>query len=1014
MMTRKQLLFESVVARKKTAAAGILLSLFCCTGAAQAAPAVSADRVEIIQTPDRVVVGLKDLHLLRWKHNTLNAVYIFRDRAGAELHAHTVDCTDTAVPSHLLFDKREGAEYAEVTVLLRDGDTELLQQTLPMPATAEPATIVALSTETAAVVPGTRTDPSALPDPIPLPDLAQAREVTLADSPRRWDLEQSVKRVVSEMNFPSMGANNNSVIGPQTAYPDDPERRSHYDSVKSTLYDPVTGTRLSTLKYLVEIPLDPAWRLGEFDIHVTVPPERLGVHISDEKVNDEPDAIRITGNDQGGLMQGTRTVTLDDAGNMYFATREELIRFDVREARFEKAPVHIVEFVRSFLPDLSDVPQAEEGPVESMGLAGSTMKYQVFYGGRDRLFLSFHHSYFRDGHLALSAVLSVPTAHWDDAEAFKQASRLNAASWAAAEHPLYNTWVPPEGELRKLNWTWFIDDDIYMLAYDKNHFWRMRVDEQGNTVELEKLTELEGRPLDHFEPPKWAILDDGRQGVALEVRFGDDGSKAHAFRAAGSNRYVRIEEHNIKSSSWKSHRSRSGARIRAGTTVYGVRSYSKEAVAWFFDLPDFGQGTVTVYYDILEWMRQNPEGIEHLLEQMHGPSLGPEFGISPIPGEGMTMLGNSEYGGYYWSYYDLSKPDDPVVRKRNLSADVLSNVELPLGAGLGPYCRTWRRESDSDVFYFAGYTGIGRMRVRESRQLRMQSVVEPLAKQDESIDGAPLGYTKWFRDMIAGLNGKIYLTGVGSESRGATAYSGGLGYLDVEAPDTLKRLTGMSACHFSARLDARLVLKADAPASQEIFMPARFSITVGAERVPDNRMPKLFCYADRGDGGVQDRYGFSLVPDRADHAPLVDFGLARNRLYGIMLLADGTLASIDLDGPRFVDAIRFTNPLQSFDRNTEALNPAPDGTLLLCTSDRENRSVTFHAVDTDAAGRIVETPRLTCDLAGSGMFPNWKAGELDFLYDRINDDGSYDLVLTTRHPYEEAARLFIIPDVILP
>ena len=1012
-MTRDRALRLSNTTCPVWAAAVSILYLFGLAGATNAASDLSADDIEVIQTPSRVVVGWRDFDMLRHRHAALNATFTFRDRAGTEVQTHAVDCSDTSVPSHLVFGKRDGVDYAALTVMLRDGDAEILRQVMPIPATIEPAGDAALSEEAAAVLPGTRTDPSLLPGPILLPDYKGARTVSLADSPRRWNLEQSVKRVVSGMNFPSMGANNNSVIGPSTAHPDDALRRSHYDSVKSVLYDPATGARVSTLKYLVEIPLDEAWRLGEFDLHVTIPPDRLGVHISDAKVSNEPEAIRITGNNEGGLMQGTRTVTMDDAGNMYFATREELIRFNVREARFEKAPVHIVEFARSLLPDLSVVP-SEDSAVKSVGLSGSAMKFQVFYCGADRLFVSIYHSYFRDGHLACAAVLSVPTTHWDDAEAFTQATRLNAASWPTAEHPLYDTWIPPAGELRKLNRTWFIDGVIYMLAYDKNHFWRLRVDDEGNTLELKKLTTLEGRPLNRFEAPKRVILDDGRQGVATQVKYRDDRSDAYAFQAVGSNDYERIVEENIKSSSWKTYRSTSGARIRAGTTVYGMRTYSKEAIAYFFDKPDFGPGTVTVYYDILEWMRQNPEGIEHLLGQMHGPSLGPEFGVSHIPGAGMTMIGNSEYGGYYFSTYDLSKPDDAVVRKRYLKAEVLSSVQLPVGAGLGPYCRLWRREGDADVYYFAGYSGIGRLRVRESGQLLMQSDVERLAAHDASVDGAPLGYTKWFRDMIPGLHGKVYVTGVGSESRAATAYSGGLGYFDVAAPGTLRRLTGMSACHFSVRMDARLVLGPDDRVSQEIFMPARFSITVGAEKIPDNRMPKLFRYVDRGEGDAQDIYGFSLVPDSPDHSPLIDFGLARNRLYGLMLLADGTLASLELDGPRFVDVLRITNPLQSFDRNVDALNPAPDGTLLLCTSDRENGSVTFHAVDTDATGRIEVTPRLTCDLAGSGMFPGWKAGDFDFLYDSANDDGSYDIVMGARHPYEEAAKVFVIPDVIPP
>lgn len=65
-------------------------------------------------------------------------------------------------------------------------------------------------------------------------------------------------------------------------------------------------------------------------------------------------------------------------------------------------------------------------------------------------------------------------------------------------------------------------------------------------------------------------------------------------------------------------------------------------------------------------------------------------------------------------------------------------------------------------------------------------------------------------------------------------------------------------------------------------------------------------------------------------------------------------------------------------------------------------------------GRIRVAPLLTCEVKASGMFPEWRAGEFDFLYDARRNDGSYDLVLGPRHPYEEATRLLVIPDVVPP
>jgi hypothetical protein len=99
-------------------------------------------------------------------------------------------------------------------------------------------------------------------------------------------------------------------------------------------------------------------------------------------------------------------------------------------------------------------------------------------------------------------------------------------------------------------------------------------------------------------------------------------------------------------------------------------------------------------------------------------------------------------------------------------------------------------------------------------------------------------------------------------------------------------------------------------------------------------------------------------------------------------------------------------------RNVDVLNPMPDGTHLLSTADVDKRSVTFHRVNVDSQGRLQFEPLLTCDLGNSGMYPGWRAGEFTLVYDTAKEDGSYELVMGCRYPYEEGAKLYIIPDVV--
>ncbi|MFZ4695817.1 MAG: hypothetical protein ACOYMV_11885, partial [Verrucomicrobiia bacterium] len=189
-----------------------------------------ARNLEFIQTAEQVVVGLRDFDLLSVRHPGMNATIEFKDPQGKSLGRYEWDSTLPTARSHVVFNKKPDSSYQSVSVVFRDGKSKLMEAARELPAPVKAAPAVPMSEEAAFVVPGTQADPKALPGKILLPAFGKMREVALPDASRRWDLEGSIKRVVADANFPSMGSLNYSVFSRQTADPGNASLRSHYDS----------------------------------------------------------------------------------------------------------------------------------------------------------------------------------------------------------------------------------------------------------------------------------------------------------------------------------------------------------------------------------------------------------------------------------------------------------------------------------------------------------------------------------------------------------------------------------------------------------------------------------------------------------------------------------------------------------------------------------------------------------------------------------------------------------------
>ncbi|NLF29702.1 MAG: hypothetical protein GX591_02300, partial [Planctomycetes bacterium] len=196
---------------------------------------------------------------------------------------------------------------------------------------------------------------------------------------------------------------------------------------------------------------------------------------------------------------------------------------------------------------------------------------------------------------------------------------------------------------------------------------------------------------------------------------------------------------------------------------------------------------------------------------------------------------------------------------------------------------------------------------------------------------------------------------------------------------------------------------------QDVFLSGVHSKT-DAETLPENKRftntrSRLFVYRDGGADGVHDRFGVTVEPANGEGVGLREVAACRNGLYLLLLFGDGTLATLDPDCWRFMDAVRVPNRMATFDmdRRGAQLLRTPDGGRMICMYDAMRppkdapepadppkiAAATFAWVETGVDGRIAIRAHLKCSLNDPASF----VGPAAFVYDARNNGGSYDLVV---------------------
>ena len=1003
----------------------------CCAGQAGRTTAASAtetapppafgDRIEIISTPHSISIGLRDIDLARRSFENLCGTVTFLDAEGGFIDTFHLDYSHEATPSHVVFTRDRRRAYTEAVLILRDGARLLDSRRLKIPPPVGAAGRAVLTDETAHLEPGTAFDKTAAPA-IRLPDRAGAEAWTPPAKMRTVDIEASRKRVSADFTLPIAGKA--SFVSYQTAFPGDKAKYSIYTPVNSDLYNPETGRHESPLKYMVEIPIDPAWVATKGDSVVQVPTESLRIHMTSEEVEaGRLGRQRITGNRKGLLGQTSSSTAIDDDGNPYFVMAyRSPIRFNVRKGKWETPPINIYDFLHPRKPKLADLPYAKDGVAE----VRTDFSNCIFYhNGRIWILLSRYAVFGASGGRSLftAGVVSIPVDHWDDKAAFEKAIRVNAVSWPDTDISLWSTHVKPEDRRRKLKFIGAVGNRFCLMAYHWNYFWVMEVADDGSTTKLTPIKTVDGKPFEDIAPQMYWINRDGKRlGIGVSARV-KGAKKSHlAFLAEGGREFT-------------------GA-LPEGTTRqpigFGARGFLYNPGGMYGKIGtnkgDFGRrigapyrsGKLTIYYDSVTKMIREPGAFADVIAKMRAASMGPEYYVVPTPGDTMEVLGVADYPKYNFGRYNCAPGVKTIKRNFLIQQLDVPDVRLGLPAKLGPYCRRWVREGADDVLYYAGYTGVARLRYRIDGKVPERHSVQKLfggGGKHVSIDGAPDAYIKWFRDMWPGLGDKMFLTGLNQIARGGTAYSGGLMYFHRRTPERLFKLSEMSRSYNTGMLAGRLCAEPGGRQEQDILLGGNHNYaapeTLPAEKRHTNIQPRIFVYRDGGADGVQDRFGFTLQPAEGKGAGLRDITMAANGLHLLVLMSDGALATFDMDAMRFVDAVRVPPLFASFRHgrgNTSFLN-LPDGSRMLGLfekkdpddAEEEPKAAAFVRIAVDVAGRISVTPHLRCTFPSSRVF----SAPVALVYDARNNDGSYDAVFGP-HPKRPEGALRIIRDFVTP
>jgi|GEM_PF-2728004 len=907
-------------------------------------------------------VYIHDLDLLGQRHAKLDIEVYFKGAATAR----RIDLMPAwQTPAVLIF----GYEPGDVSVVVR-GDGAVIKQFEGVVKSIEASQRIALTDKTAVIERG-----SAMAD-VPVihqPDLTKLEPIELGKATRVVEWHDTETRVTSDISFPSIASNNLCAISRQTDHPDDPKRRSMYVSFRSTIYSGPNGTSPAPMNYLLEVPLDPKWLDGSGDKVITLGPRDVKVHSTDRRwPANNPNGKLITGQGKGGLGQGVGTMSLDDAGNIYYSSipPNHLVRFNIRDARFEAPPIDIQAAMNEHLPN-----ERDQEP-KLLSEKRRYFDYVMVCGVSDGRLFVLPVRYAAYGAVRYSGVFSFPLDHWSEAEPFRARMCMLARSWPGSDISLYDYWTETGMKAGQLAPGVVHNGDYYFSSYTvqiPGGPWRIELNQDGSTR--------------HIHPATWEEVRRARQ------------AEAPALPSTASGLIH-----------WWDYGILTTTRSKLRTALYGNHAE---------DTP-LPEGTLTIYYDAIAAIRTDPQRHANLIAAQTGPAQAPGYMLIGVPGESGVLLGVSEKS-YYITSYDVSKAAQGVVTKRYLPLDVgESQAYLPTKAGLNPYGRLWWRDGDDLYLILTGYTGITAMRYKSGDTTLSRFKPIHSLPATKSLDDMPNGRFIRERFPMLGMDNRVYLAGIGTVDRGGSPYSSGLGVFTPPTPAFIGRLSHMSRTRETGSLLSRIIHATDGRAVQQFILTGDMSQRAYLDMLSESDRPKnhdaqVYLYQLNPGEEPASVMGFSLPTIQKDGKRISGMDrhvFSQDRRY-LVSLQMGRLLSFDLNTWQYVDGYDIDEAALWYPSDpSTCFIQSPNDRTFICVQPSKANTAIFHELHVSPAGELSLEPYLTLRAKHSQHFSAARRGVFAFTPDG-SGNGSYDLCVG---PYwrEPGPKMWVIPDFIEP
>jgi hypothetical protein len=941
-----------------------LLGLVLLCGVARAADP------QIVQTPASVSVRWPELDTWRQPAQPLRAVVQFHTDDGQPRPGVELDLLDPAMGHATVFTKPTGVTYRQASIAVSRGDQTILQIDVPIaPTLARPSTVPLRSDLLVGELGGAGVD-IALPR-VMAPDWSKIHRAAWNANIPTIALARQRRLVSCDFNPPVTYSL--ALVANQTAHPHDSTRKSVYLAATNPLFNRTQGEMDSRLHFLIELPLDPQWLSAPGAATVRMDPSAIRVHMDSRQVQIGVESLRITGERSGGLSQGQYQALVGDDGNLYFAMPYRgPLRFNVAKAAFEVAPVDVVVWYSQRLRRPENVQalsrihgnaSLEVRPDIDSSLFAHDGRVYVMFG---RYLLLKHGNKPESLDLLSSALISIPQGDaWYDAAAFAGDVRLHAEGFPGRELSLYDTAPPLFEERYKIRELSGMGRQLVLWSYDYDRFWRLELDDAGQTQRILAVTHLAGQRIVKFSPTaRWHHRGSQPLGVSLEVTLeGQDQATPVYLPADGDALLAQAPPKDTEVFDTGTAPVRQRRIAYARGRGYGQSAFRKSSLQTPAGL--LAEGSLSITWDARQSISAAMASLQNLSQSAATSlSAGPAYMLAPLPGSDRQFIGAADYPSYFLSVYTLT--DDGGVQRRHLLTGSESEPHA-VTTGLGPYSTRWTRRGQAWDLWIVGYTGVSRMKWPGDGSIPQRVQVESLGlylEDAQSLDGAAPGPLRWIHRVLPGLNDRIMVAGYNEVARGGTAYSNGIRWRSTDGTSPWQSLARLTRGHRMGGLASRLRISSDARPVLDVLAtgaPDRSAhLTLSDELKPSPLQSRLFVLMDDG-AKVHDRFSLTLGSSSDPIVSIEDVAVSATGLHGLVLTDGGGLLSVNLDDWQPSDAMQLPGRPLSSDRAPTLMTMA-NGDHALFISGTTPLEATLLHVHVAATGELQVRPLATLAL----------------------------------------------------